>query len=1015
MGCGMGSLRLPVVLGGLALVVGILGFVFFQSGGDAPPEIDLPTATPKAPVAPVVDDVPAPTTPQLERTVAVAETTPATPEVDAEYAAGLSGLTGRIVELDGTPVAKIEVELLGVGMEEIFGDASRFFTDSGNPIPLTRGSVKTGDDGRFLFERQNPEQFTGLAIDIGGPRATVRFVDTSLSAGALVDIGDVVLQPYSTFVGKLVDDDGQPVAGARIRATNLPAIIFPFGAADLEPDGGVVFPAPRSRGRGGEGEAFLPIEFPSTARLAFDRLPIPETETGDDGAFELAGVPPGLISVLANKRGLVTLVHGPVPSGSVGGKRDLGTLRMTAGDALVGRVVDGSGAPVAGCDVFVGREFAMGERGAILRRFARTGDDGGFRAEGLADAPHFVCVRKPGDIDWFVLSNQQPGIDEPLLKLAPAYDLIVNVVDDKGATIPKPQIVVTEDDDMLEAAIVLPPMRVDAKLEHLDDGRVRIRALGSERYCVAARADGFTVGTVDADVSGGPAEVSIPLKPARRIDVAVVSAAKQTPIAQASVALLPPRFNDAAFLALAASRTGKDGRAALRQAPAGEVMIRVTHPKYAAQIARLAETESSTTVAMIEGGTVLGHVHQGGRPIDQPRMVVLTKNGRDDVVIPRFVTTDFEGKFKLTHVTPGEWEANVMPRFAHDQGIESVVQRMFEFGRPERDVDFVVADGVETPLEIDLLGSFGDGPKGQLRGLVTLNGQPAVGATVGVRAAGEWGQQRTVKTDAAGRFDVGMVPATDMTLTITPSGVSGVNSWNGGFHVRVVQVPEGGIVDETIRLETGAIAGRVLSESGEPVTGANVVIQTSGFEQVLYGRAFEVVDGKQTATSNAGKSATRLETSADMLGEFSFDPAPIGEFEIEVEAGGYLKTSSRGAIAPGSTSRVEIRMKKAVTVSGRVVLPSGIPSSSGVWMNFTRTLPDNGDSVGVYVEDGSTFSSTQLGPGTYHVTLQCNVQVNDEWKWYEFQELEVTVPAGGIDNLVLNAVLVKEHTFGQDG
>lgn len=1008
----MGSLRLPVVLGGLALVVGILGFVFFQSGGDAPPIVDVPVAKPRAPVVDAVDEPIAVATPTTERTATAEDATANELDVDAEYAAGLAGLTGRVVELDGTPVAKIDVELLGVAMDEVFGDATRFFRTDDALFPLSRGSVKTDDDGRFTFERQNPEQFTGLGIGLGGPRATVRFVDCSFSAGAIVDLGDIVLQPYSTFVGKLVDEDGSPVAGARIRATNLPSIIFQFGVADLEPDGGVVFPDPRSR-RGTE-TAYMPIQFPPAAKVAFDRLPIPETETAEDGTFELAGVPPGLVSVLANKDGLVTLVHGPVPSGAAGSKRELGTLRMSLGEALIGRVVDGAGAGVGGCEVMVGREFAMGERGGILRRFAPTAADGAFQADGLADAPHFVCVRKPGDLDWVVVAGMQPGIDEPVLKLAPAYDLVVKVVDDKGAIIPRPEIVVTAEDDMLEAAFLLPPARVDAKIEHLEDGRVRIRSLGSNTYSVAVRADDFAVGTVDADVTAGPAEVTIALKPARRIDVTVTSAAKQTPVAQAHVAILPGRFNDSAFLALAATRTGKDGRATLRQAPAGEVMIRVTHPKYAAHIAHLAESESNVTVALVEGGTLIGHVHEGGKPIDQPRMVVLTKNGRDDVAMPRFVPTDLEGKFKVAHLTPGEWEANVLPRFAHDQGVEAVVQRMFELGRPERDVDVVITDGDETHVEIDLLGSFGEGPKGQLRGLVTLNDRPAVGATVAVRSVDDWSAQRTVKTDATGRFDVGSVPATDLVVTVTPSGQSDARGWDTGFHMRVIAIPAGGIVDETIRIETGAIAGRVVSEAGLPLSGASVVLKSKGADQIAYGGAYEIVDGQNVRVSNAGKSGHRVNASTDMLGEFSIDPAPIGEFELDVDTGGHLRSTTTGTIVSGSTVRVDVQLKRAVQVSGRIVLPSGIPSERNVWLNFSPTEGSSGQAIGVYVEDSLTFSSSDVGPGNYNVTMSCNVQDGDHWKWYEFQPIAVTVPESGIDSLTLTGVVVKEHSYGND-
>ena len=47
--------------------------------------------------------------------------------------------------------------------------------------------------------------------------------------------------------------------------------------------------------------------------------------------------------------------------------------------------------------------------------------------------------------------------------------------------------------------------------------------------------------------------------------------------------------------------------------------------------------------------------------------------------------------------------------------------------------------------------------------------------------------------------------------------------------------------------------------------------------------------------------------------------------------------------------------------------------------------------------------------------MSCNVQDGSKWKWYEFQPIDVSVPESGLEGLTMTGVVVKEHSYGEDG
>jgi hypothetical protein len=129
-----------------------------------------------------------------------------------------------------------------------------------------------------------------------------------------------------TLSGKVVDKDGNPVAGARVAAVK---------ADDLRP-GRKAAPKPPADGSAADA--------PATNRPT----PVATAETDQDGAFTLKDLPVGKYAVLANLRGAGRgRAKGPLEV-TAGQNTDAGILTLAASNAKNGK--KGGGAPTTAPD-----------------------------------------------------------------------------------------------------------------------------------------------------------------------------------------------------------------------------------------------------------------------------------------------------------------------------------------------------------------------------------------------------------------------------------------------------------------------------------------------------------------------------------------------------------------------------------------------------------------------------------------------------------------------------------------
>lgn len=207
------------IVASIAVLFAIAAIVFWTQL--APP----PAATPTAP--PAESPAPSPAVASLP----VANTEPARVEAPAAVQPEardpqLAHVRGRCLDEGGTPLRGCTTKL-----RAFEADAARMAmqgkVDWKDPEPLV-----TGDDGRFdvAFAPPSGMQFT---LDVAAPDRVPRTGRWGqLEPAQIVDLGDIVVARGFAVSGRVVDEQGAPVAKAGVMLRSLPLPIAPDMAAN---------------------------------------------------------------------------------------------------------------------------------------------------------------------------------------------------------------------------------------------------------------------------------------------------------------------------------------------------------------------------------------------------------------------------------------------------------------------------------------------------------------------------------------------------------------------------------------------------------------------------------------------------------------------------------------------------------------------------------------------------------------------------------------------------------------
>lgn len=749
---------------------------------------------------------------------------------------------------------------------------------------------------------------------------------------------EAVMRPGRLAVGRVIDTDELPVAGAEV------VLHEPPPSDDLH----VAMRMMRTDA-GAEGPPHL---------------------TDGEGRFEIADLAIGRydLEVVASGYAPVTIPGLEVEDGA--GQVDFGTVVVVPGVRVAGKVVDPEGAAIAGAEVYLQVEqrgiMATGRAGQKEPR-ARTDAGGRFEiADLLPDQLVTIVASKKGYASAAASGVKPPGEEPVSIVLQPAGRLAGRVVDERGTPIARATVNAHPDfsQPYYRSPVGQRPTwaRTDA------EGRFVIEDVPVTTLQVSISAEGYQQ-QLRSGVempAGGVVELEIEMLRGAVIE-GTVTTADGEPLVQASLSV--SERSDRMFRGISVSAGGQTdalGHYRIDGAPVGEATI-IVNDRTRHRLQKDVEVRPGTNVVDLvleRGFDVTGQVvDPDGTPVGGAAVTsqaTMPSNGLHVSYgsAPQ-ATSRSDGTFVLEDVEPGSYTVSAAREgFAPSAGepveVSGAVSGVLlelrrgatlrgrvvgleleelgslslaafsQFGGSRRGrVDYsaeyafdtlapgqwhvqaqVAVSGRTSTLAVEIPEGveevvkdleFGTGFS--LTGVVVDGGQPVPGANVMVTSTLR--SQGSSITGSDGRFRIENLAAGTYRVMVM-----------AGFGLQHVESLElSGDRELSIALATGEISGvAVEAESGEPVAGAVVGVQS--------------LDPGDTAPwARQLAFGQRLET--DSAGRFRIPHLKAGSWRVTVTAPGLAVGEATVVVAEGVTPEVEIQLAPAEGVAFEVALESG--------------------------------------------------------------------------------------------
>ncbi len=223
-------------------------------------------------------------------------------------------IEGVVVDAGGRPLPGVEIHVAEPSPVPLPASLLLMRLAGDAPAAITAG------DGRFVVADRRPGERLDLVV--AGEDYVARIV-----AGIVAPPEEplrVVLQQASRVSGRVVDERGEPVAGARVQA--------------------------RPEGLAGSGGGRMP---------SFNRV-----RSAADGGFELLDVEPGKVTLAAEAEGFQETRLSGLEAPAGGELSDV-ELVLRSGAVVRGAVLDAAGAPVAGARVRIAATGGAGRSGGF--------------------------------------------------------------------------------------------------------------------------------------------------------------------------------------------------------------------------------------------------------------------------------------------------------------------------------------------------------------------------------------------------------------------------------------------------------------------------------------------------------------------------------------------------------------------------------------------------------------------------------------------------------------------------
>lgn len=889
---------------------------------------------------------------------------------DPDIRAGLCGFKGRVVNHLKIPVPDCGVRVYRGAMDSVLQTSVDLFAEKTEFAPnYIAGEVQTAEDGTFAMTGVWPRGVYLMFAGIGTDAPTHQVITKVPSPGEIVDLGDVVLNDAGVIVGEVYNADGEPLAGALIRAADIPGALAAFFPAErFDPEGALLIREPRA--------PVHVLRMPPWVKHAFEHIPIPTTYSGPDGKFRLVGVMPGSNMLATTMRGYLSDVK-PGVQVRPGKEKDVGRLRLREGEELYAKVLDQKGEPVVGAEVVAGSTLSMVpvDLASYLGVTNGKGEIDGF---GFSPGKVTVAARRSKNHAW-VLAEPQSIISDVIVTLPTQFGFTVHVQNADGTPVAEPRFRLLrgkKGDGAGELYLLglSEPVSLKGRMTKLEDGGWHVTGLNKGPYTMLAEVEGLATGSEVIELEDKDETCVIKLEPPTLFNVMVVNQ-DGAPIRNAAIFAEPRGDRRVVEMPVNCGRTGKDGRLVINKVQADYLRVSADHPLYGVVHGEVKPGEE-LVLQLLAPGMLRGVLSENGKPPLPGKFTIAVmwrRNGGPRGPLentPQLITAGLDGTFEATGLQPGNYRVMAMSSLdtlRSPGSIFDIAQSMYVNSNfPNNRVDIESGQTAEVRLEVGKKPI--EGPTAQLSGTVMVNSRMASGYTImGRGKGGRFG----ATVDERGRFDLGVVAAGDLRISIMGSEGGMFMGRSNSVWSGTVKLTEGEQRDMTIDISTGIIAGRVYLPDGSPA--AKVFVRARG---LLKGEGGERGSARQNEI-----------TKAD--GSFRFKDVAEGTWSLSFQADEgddrwRGKAENLEVMAGGSTDSLRIDLKAARVVRGVVDLSVFEEKPRWGWIGFYSLKPSDGPGAkgsyrsGFGYKPGGKFISDEVDVGRYRIVLHTQGKASAE-------------------------------------